>query len=639
VYYVGSRGPDDVRPLPKSYEECDEKPEKKPPTGAEGGVCGAVAGRECAGSYGDPHLMTFDQLHYEFQAVGEFVNTRGEGLEVQARQEPFAGWSRTVSVTTAVAFRVGESRLNLVLANGDVAVRIDGVEVTPERGERALPGGGALVRQESRTGFGPDTYVVRWPDGSAAEVDTVGSWGLRLVLKLDRGRIGAVEGLYGDFDGDPVNDLTPDGGGKPLDPEPEFEPLYRVFGDSWRVRDDTSLFDYDQGQSTETFTDRSFPDEEVTVDGLDPAKRAEAEEICRETGVTARTVLADCVLDVAVTGQPDFAVASADTELVVPLEHPITAPTVAKDTLVVDRAGDADRLTFAGTAGQEVFVDLSASTLPDECGSVRLRDPSGTALPVGGCVTDGSGHLDRTVLPETGQYTVELAPDEPATGRLLVRVYEVADKTGTITPDARAETVELTHPGSVGRLTFTGRAGQTVFVDAPRSSLPDDRCDVLRLLGPDGKKLNTGCVVDGDGYVDPTPLAADGRYTVLIDPDDQSVGDTEVRLVVTHDQTGSIAVDGQPVRATVRQPGATSAFEFRGRAGQRIRVDATEGTLPDECGVVAVVGPGDKRVRAVCVISGTGTIDEVRLPGEGVYRVVVDPHDRATGGVTLRLTD
>lgn len=88
----------------------------------------------------------------------------------------------------------------------------------------------------------------------------------------------------------------------------------------------------------------------------------------------------------------------------------------------------------------------------------------------------------------------------------------------------------------------------------------------------------------------------------------------------------------------MRQAGAVSTFEFRGRAGQRIRLDISEGTLPDQCPVVTVVGPGDRRVRGGCVIGGTGTIDEVSLPANGVYRVVVDPRARDTGGVTLRLT-
>ena len=35
--------------------------------------------------------------------------------------------------------------------------------------------------------------------------------------------------------------------------------LYNVYGNSWRVSQATSLFDYGSGQTTQTFTDLNFP--------------------------------------------------------------------------------------------------------------------------------------------------------------------------------------------------------------------------------------------------------------------------------------------------------------------------------------------------------------------------------------------
>ncbi len=56
--------------------------------GEEGGGQGASAG-----SYGDPHQMTFSRAEYDFQAAGEFtlVKSTTDDLEVQVRQEPFPG--------------------------------------------------------------------------------------------------------------------------------------------------------------------------------------------------------------------------------------------------------------------------------------------------------------------------------------------------------------------------------------------------------------------------------------------------------------------------------------------------------------------------------------------------------------------
>src|SRR5437763_1932370 len=74
------------------------------------------------------HGATFDRAYYDFQAVGEFVvvrSTAGDPLEVQARQAPL-GPSRTVSVNSAVAFRLGTHTVELSIGDGVTQVRVDG---------------------------------------------------------------------------------------------------------------------------------------------------------------------------------------------------------------------------------------------------------------------------------------------------------------------------------------------------------------------------------------------------------------------------------------------------------------------------------------------------------------------------------
>ncbi len=71
---------------------------------------------------GDPHIRTIDGVNYDFQSAGEFVLLRDAGMELQARQSAVTtagplrtnahtGLSSCVSVTTAVAIRVGEHRI------------------------------------------------------------------------------------------------------------------------------------------------------------------------------------------------------------------------------------------------------------------------------------------------------------------------------------------------------------------------------------------------------------------------------------------------------------------------------------------------------------------------------------------------
>lgn len=85
--------------------------------------------------------MTFDRFYYDFQAVGEFVlvaSTAGDPLAVQVRQTPM-GTLRTVSVNSAIAFRVGDHRVALTLVDGGTQVRVDGEPVVVAPGRRPCP--------------------------------------------------------------------------------------------------------------------------------------------------------------------------------------------------------------------------------------------------------------------------------------------------------------------------------------------------------------------------------------------------------------------------------------------------------------------------------------------------------------------
>ncbi|ANN16077.1 hypothetical protein SD37_10770 [Amycolatopsis orientalis] len=278
------------------------------------------------GSDGDPHLATLDHYHYDFQAVGEFTTVRSAGgdLEIQSRQTAMEN-DRTVSVNSAVATKVGPDKVTFTMNGGDVVVRVNGEATTPARGQRTLPGGGALVRRGSSIMLAEDGYVVRWPDGSSAWLDPLGRWGLRLYVSLVDGRKGQVMGLLGNFDGNADNDLaTRDG--KPVPVRPSFDQLYRTFGDSWRISQAESLFDYAPGENTEKFTDRAFPEKEVKAGDLPVEQREQARGACLMAGVRNPALMDGCILDVALTGQPVFAVTSGDTQRATTPAPPPPAP-------------------------------------------------------------------------------------------------------------------------------------------------------------------------------------------------------------------------------------------------------------------------------------------------------------------------
>lgn len=254
-------------------------------------------GSECGKVRGDPHLTTFDGASLSMQGVGEFVAVRTEGLEVQLRTAPL-GSSRTVSIVTGVAVDVGGARVVVGARDRVMEVSVDGSPV--DRAGEPFEVSGGTVRVM------PGMVQVRSAGGHLVTVNHMWSQSLDVTVALDaQGVTGDVVGLLGNADGDPADDLRTREG-QVLEQPLDAEEMYGVFAESWRISDEESLFDYAAGETTETFTDRTFPDAVVTVETLPAAERARAEAVCRAAGIVDETVLRECILDFAVSGNIGF---------------------------------------------------------------------------------------------------------------------------------------------------------------------------------------------------------------------------------------------------------------------------------------------------------------------------------------------
>lgn len=256
-------------------------------------------------SWGDPHLVTFDRLAYDFQGVGEFTLVRSldDSLEIQTRMKPW-GNSRVVSINSAVSMNVAEDRV-VFYVDRTPALYLNGIPTTLETEVTQLPHGGRIELNQG-------IYIVIWPDSSRVRVHLRGSY-LNLRILLSATRQGGVEGLLGNFDGERGNELvTRDG--VTIGTRPSFNEFYKQYGESWRISQTQSLFDYIDGNTTDTHTDRTFPGGFVTTVVLSDSVRQQAEQICRDAGVTDPVYLEACILDVGVTGDSSFAEFPASVE-------------------------------------------------------------------------------------------------------------------------------------------------------------------------------------------------------------------------------------------------------------------------------------------------------------------------------------
>jgi ELWxxDGT repeat protein len=192
-------------------------------------------------SSGDPHLVTFDQFHYDFQSTGDFVLTRAldSDLEVQVRQAP---WSLNPDTTlnVALATLVDGNRVEFYI--DQPAPIVNGVFLTLQPGQSQTLGQG-LISRTLIAGYGMlgDLYTITYPNGDVLMNKVF--QGFLMDPSLDLAGSKAVTGLLGNNNGNAGDDLVLQDGqllSNPLDPTV----LYGDFANYWRVSDAQSLFSF-----------------------------------------------------------------------------------------------------------------------------------------------------------------------------------------------------------------------------------------------------------------------------------------------------------------------------------------------------------------------------------------------------------
>jgi len=233
-----------------------------------------------AWAVGDPHLLTLDGVGYDFHAIGEYVLLRGtgsfSGFEIQSRMGPVLDSNDNVvpnvSANIAIAARAANGMAVMIDATDALPLSIGGVAWALDDGAFIDVGDDRVFRQG-------DTYtlVFAGADGTVGEGDARLSVVVRdgfvdVGVQISADMAGQVEGLLGDGDGNPDNDIAR-ANGDVLERPLAFEDLYGGFRDDWRVTtENQSLFTYDADETLEAFYDPTAP-------GGSPTANATPEEI------------------------------------------------------------------------------------------------------------------------------------------------------------------------------------------------------------------------------------------------------------------------------------------------------------------------------------------------------------------------
>lgn len=199
---------------------------------------------------------------------------------------------------------------------------------------------------------------------------------------------------------------------------------------------------------------------------------------------------------------------------------------------------------------------------------------------------------------------------------------------------------EIKNPGESAEFGFDAIKGEEYFVLISNSTLKY-QCGGFGIKDPSGNLRGSGCIVDGSGHINTVPITETGKHTVFLDPAENETGTATVQIIKAQHFESNIQVNGPAVTARMPVPGSHATLSFAGQAGQRVYIELSNATIPDQCGGFLLAGPNQQRLESACLSNHQGTFNEngVLLPEAGTYTIEIDPADENVGNVSVRVRE
>jgi hypothetical protein len=266
-------------------------------------------------SIGDTHITTFDGVHYDFQASGDYLLAEvANEFTVQARQASGAPQWPNAAVNKALAVQMGKTRVAFYVEPS--RMEVDGAGHAIDDGQTLMLKDGVQIRRQG------NMYTASDKHGNRVRAVLYRNWLDAAVLVGHAPS--RVLGLLGNPAGDGTS-LETSTGARMAAPI-AFSDLYGIFASSWRVPPAQSLF---AGEERVKF---GIPARPFFAHNLPPEAAARARALCQREGVKDEYLIEDCTLDTVVLNNKAAARAF--------IAGPTRVRTVIKPAFVEPRACD-----------------------------------------------------------------------------------------------------------------------------------------------------------------------------------------------------------------------------------------------------------------------------------------------------------
>lgn len=258
---------------------------------------------------------------------------------------------------------------------------------------------------------------------------------------------------------------------------------------------------------------------------------------------------------------------------------------------------------FSRTAGQTIFFN----TLSGSGGSVYLYDPNGRVVD-----STGLGGYFQFTIPLTGNYLLALqGSDVNNPVAYNIELFDAPTNTLSYTPGTTATGI-INTPGQADHYTFTGTAGQQLYLDGITGS------NLLAVLtAPSGS-------ADGVSYSylysdnGPFTLAESGTFTLTVSGNTgPTTGAYSFRLADV--ASAQALAFNTPAGGTLTPGTSTQLYAVSGTAGQTVFFNTISGSGAS----VYLYGPSGQYVDS----TGLGSSFRTTLPLTGTYLLSVQGND------------